>query len=420
VDTKTNPHEESHGDDCRCAYCSRELKDEASVSAGYGPVCAKNHDMPWGGSGREQAEDYTPSWERLTVLRRVCGPVLTAGKRALSWIRNTALSRVRAAYSRGRGSLYPWLQGVVSRMHGSQLAGSVGRYWSRTTPRTRRVALALCTVSAAFALVLGIRGWLGDETPADVPHRAASAVAAATRIQEVTPPILFHVGVGSAEVVCTASTGKRRQLAGAAATQIVPVIDHRSDQVVVLNIQDVPLSFSLLPESDQNQFRQEFGPGAPQRYESAVAALLHTIISNVESARPRAVLSVLGLPVEPEQAGVSIEIARQSNERYGRVIDRLGPFVPSRRFVVFGSTLDEKLLARMGMREALRLRDGRPIVFQTNTVWNALVDDQGLDYRDYLVALASGRIERHPGATRQGSRELEVQATLVDDPYWDP
>jgi hypothetical protein len=344
--------------------------------------------MPWGGSGREQAEEYTPSWERLTVLRRVCGPVLTAGKRALSWMRNTALSRAREVYSRGRGSLYPWLQRAMERLHGSQLAGFIGQYWSRTPPRTRRMALALCTVSAGFALVLGVRGLIAGDAPADAPRLDAhvAAAATATRIQEVTQPILFHVGVG----------------------------------LVVIGLQDVPLSFSLLPGFDQSEFVQEFGQGAPQRYESSVATLLDAIVRNIEKARPHAVLSVLGLPVEPEQAGVSIEIARQSNERYGAVIDRLGPFVPARRFVVFGSTLDEKLLARMGMREALRLRDGRPIVFQTNVTWNALVDDKGLDYQGYVLARSSGRIDRHHGATVPGSRELEVQATLVDDPYWDP
>jgi hypothetical protein len=31
-----------------CRYCSKELEDERSVSAGYGPVCAVRWNLPWG------------------------------------------------------------------------------------------------------------------------------------------------------------------------------------------------------------------------------------------------------------------------------------------------------------------------------------------------------------------------------------
>ena len=379
-----------------------------------------NHDQPWGGSDQGQAEDYTPSWERLSVLRRVCHSALAAGRRYLSWICNTILPRVRAAYARGHGRVYRWLHGAMSRLRRSQLAGIVERHWSRTTPRTRRVALAVCTVSAAILLVVGIRAWLVDDSPAGHQHREVTAAAKAVRIHEAEPPILFHVRVGSAESVCGATAGKRRQLAGAAARRILPVVTNRPERTVVICLQDLPLSFSLLPTSEQRQFEQQFGPNAAKRYEASVAVLLNATISAVERERPHAVLSVQGLPVEPEHAGVNIEIARQTNERYGAVIDRLGPFVPARRFVVFGSTLDEKLLARMGMREALRHRDGRPIVFQTNTDWNALVDKDGLDYQEYVLAHASGRLERHRGSARPGRQDEEVQVLLGDDPYWDP
>ncbi|MHC4610014.1 MAG: DUF6011 domain-containing protein [Planctomycetota bacterium] len=414
-----DPHEEPHGDDCRCAYCSRELTDDASIAAGYGPVCAKNHDQPWGGSGNEQAEDYTPSWERLSGLRRVCHSALTAGRGYLSWTRNTILPRMRAAFSRGRGSLHPWLQGTMSRLRRFRLAAIAERHWSRTTPRSRRVVLAVCTVSAAILAVIGVRGWLVDDGPAAPRHHGASAAAAAVKIHEVKQPILFHVRVGSAEAVCKASAGKRRQMAAATARRILPVVASRPEQMVVICLQDLPLSFSLLPASEQTQFEQQLGPNAAKRYEASVAAFLNATISAVERKQPNAVLSVLGLPIEPEQAGVSMEIARQSNQRYGTVIDRVGPFVPGRKFVVFGSTLDEKLLARMGMREALRLREGRPIVFQTNLVWNTLVDDDGLDYQEYVVAHASGKLEQHRGSSRYGDQDVEVQALLGDDGYWE-
>lgn len=31
-----------------CAFCGKPLKDEKSVHAGYGPVCATNYNLPWG------------------------------------------------------------------------------------------------------------------------------------------------------------------------------------------------------------------------------------------------------------------------------------------------------------------------------------------------------------------------------------
>jgi hypothetical protein len=32
-----------------CCFCGLPLEDESSVSAGYGPVCAENYGLPWGG-----------------------------------------------------------------------------------------------------------------------------------------------------------------------------------------------------------------------------------------------------------------------------------------------------------------------------------------------------------------------------------
>lgn len=31
-----------------CIFCSRDLTDERSIAMGYGPVCAENHNLPWG------------------------------------------------------------------------------------------------------------------------------------------------------------------------------------------------------------------------------------------------------------------------------------------------------------------------------------------------------------------------------------
>jgi hypothetical protein len=368
---------------------------------------------------QEQAEEYVPSWERASFLRRVCDSALAAGRRYLSWGRNTALPGARATYSRARRAVYPALHGAASRLHDSHLAEIAQRHWFRATPRARRVALAVCTVSAAILFVVGIRAWLVDQPQVHQLQNAATTAAAPVRVDAVGQPILFHVRVGSPDVVCMASAGKRRQMAGAAAGKILPVVAGRPEQVVVICLRDLPLSYSLLPALDQRRIEQRFGAASAKRYESAVAAFLNATIHAVEREFPRAVLSVQGLPIEPEEAGVSLELARQSNTRYATVIDGLGPFVSARRLVVFGSTLDETLLAKMGMREALRLRDGRPLVFQMNSGWQALVDSDGLDYQEYVLAHASGRIDRHRGSSRHG-REPEVQVLLGDDPYWEP
>lgn len=33
----------------RCVFCSQTLTDERSIEVGYGPICAENHGLPWGG-----------------------------------------------------------------------------------------------------------------------------------------------------------------------------------------------------------------------------------------------------------------------------------------------------------------------------------------------------------------------------------
>lgn len=40
----------------RCCYCRLQLTDERSLAAGYGPVCAKNWNLPWGGETETDRE----------------------------------------------------------------------------------------------------------------------------------------------------------------------------------------------------------------------------------------------------------------------------------------------------------------------------------------------------------------------------
>ena len=221
------------------------------------------------------------------------------------------------------------------------------------------------------------------------------------RIDAAEHLVVVPVEVGSAEQVCKTGGRQRLRIAATASRAILRVARQVPNKVVVIHLRDVPLSFSSLPASDRRSLAQWFGQGAVRQYESSVARLLESMVHTVQSAQPRAAVSVLGLPIEPEEAGVSIEIARQSNERYGMVIDQLDSFVPGRSFIVFGTSRDEVRLARTGLREALRLRDGRPVVFQTNVAWRVLMDADGPGYRDYQIA----------GSTEQG---IEMEASLSD------
>lgn len=38
-----------------CCFCAKSLTDERSVEVGYGPVCAENFSLPWGGINQEDA-----------------------------------------------------------------------------------------------------------------------------------------------------------------------------------------------------------------------------------------------------------------------------------------------------------------------------------------------------------------------------
>lgn len=49
----------------RCCFCRRKLTRSESVTAGYGPICAQNYDLPW---GDEKTDDQVRA-ERAEVTR---------------------------------------------------------------------------------------------------------------------------------------------------------------------------------------------------------------------------------------------------------------------------------------------------------------------------------------------------------------
>lgn len=248
------------------------------------------------------------------------------------------------------------------------------RWWLRMTRRRQHAFVVICGVMLAVGV-----GLVVHETEPKARGRALPSpvvLGVPSRIEQAKHPVVVPVRTTSAGEIATLSTSRRRGLTRRTAAKILPAIEANPERVAVIKLLDLPLSFAALPYPDRRQLEQQADGDPAERYETAVAELLDDLIDEIEREQPRAILSVHGLPVEPEEAGTNLRVVQQTNDRYDGVIERVGPFVPARRFVVFGSSLDERSLAKMGMREALRLRDGRPIIFQTNLVWQALVDEK--------------------------------------------
>ncbi len=355
----------AHSDRCMCEFCCNEITDDRSIEAGDRPP------GPW---------RRVLSWTLHSTL--VVGAVL--GKTA-RWVvgRGWALYvyMVHPILSRAARRL-------LSLIRRTRPGEVVAQRWARLSPRGRRVVLVGCGVLAALVIAVSHPG-LG---PREV---RLSDFASMGVIQSAKQPLVMRVRAGSAGAISTLSPARQRILVNQVAQEILPVVEADPHRVVVIHLQNMPLSFVALSTRDRRQIESQLGPNAAGRYETAVAVFLEDVIDAVQSKHRRAILSVLGLPVEPEDVGANLMAVQPTNERYQGVIDRLGPFVPARKFVVMGSTLQERKLARMGMREAMRLRDGRPIVFQTNLRWRALVGEDA------------------------SVRDFQFGALLGDDPYSD-
>lgn len=252
------------------------------------------------------------------------------------------------------------------------------RRWKSLSPGRRWAAGAAGALAAVTVLLITFIPRGGDEAPVAeapafpaLPERPARIEIRPADVRIAGEPSIVRVNAGTVEQVVTATQDLRDSLARAAAGQILPHVE--ADRVIGIQLVGLPISFESFADHDRQLLESRFGADAARVYEKSVASLLATTMEAVERQRPGAVMTVLGLPVEPEETG-NLRLAKQTNQRYRAVIDRLGSFVPARRFVVFGSKLDERMLARMGMKEALRLRDGRPIVFQSNMTWRAIVD----------------------------------------------
>ena len=284
------------------------------------------------------------------------------------------------------------------------------RAWSRwggARPRQRLAVAAICALLAALGLA-GILGSNGDQRD---PATPADPVG----IHVAKEPHVVRVSAGSVKQVALGTPQERRELADSVAMQTLPVVHGHPRRLIALSLPDLPFSFEALSSTQKAQLGRRLGPDAAEVYEQAVAEVLEATIAAVAATRPAAHVSVVGLPVEPG-VGIDVRSARRTNARYRPVIDRLDPFVPARSLLLLGTSLDESVLAEAGMPEAIRLREGRSVVFRTNVVWRVLVDADDLQDQQYLVADTSGDTGRGPRGLDRRIRDV----LLGDDPFEDP
>ncbi len=173
------------------------------------------------------------------------------------------------------------------------------------------------------------------------------------------------------------------ELDGAVADAVALVRAAASEQpdgLVVIDLASPPISFTSLPAAARRELERAHGPAAAAVYESAVAGFLERVIRQSGGRT----VCILGLPVEPGEAGPGgATAARLTNQRYRAAIDRLDPLVSAHTFFRTETTLSEKQMVLEGIPEAVRLSDGRPVVFRQNLDWRVLVDrDRVTDLRD--------------------------------------
>lgn len=126
------------------------------------------------------------------------------------------------------------------------------------------------------------------------------------------------------------------------------------------------LAFRTLPAAVQTKLNEQYGADAAARYETVVAAYLEAVLKHVD-AQASVPLTVAGLPIEGSaSSGVS---AAETNDRFANVIHRLDALTSSRSFLMQNSAANERSYLQLNLSEALRLHNGRPIIFRTNNIW---------------------------------------------------
>ena len=102
-----------------------------------------------------------------------------------------------------------------------------------------------------------------------------------------------------------------------------------------------------------------------------------------------------------------------------KVIEQLDAFVASRWFLLAGGYLPEAVVVRMGLPEAFRLRDSRPILYQRNGYWWILLSAPGpLAYE--IEEGADRELLAKTSDDKRPDERSQSGTLLTDDPYAHP
>ncbi len=224
------------------------------------------------------------------------------------------------------------------------------------TKRPRRMLLAGGALAIAAAAI--VTWWLISRNPLSMPYEVLAA----------REPFMVKVDCGPARTFVLAEAREHDQCVNDAVKSVRDAERAHPDRLIVIDLQSPPISFTSLMPNDQSELRRALGASAGLRYESMVAGLLERI---VESAGDRRV-SVLGLPVERREVG--IDASGRTNGTYGDVIDRIDCLVSAHVFYRGDASISEEQLVQQTLIEALRRREGRPVVYRQGTAWRVLVD----------------------------------------------
>lgn len=240
---------------------------------------------------------------------------------------------------------------------------------------------------------------------------SSGILAASFSVLPAKDPIAIDVHVDPVREVVAATAEGRVRTIQRIVGDLAAAVDAFPARCVVLRLKDCPLSFVRLNASDQAWIESQYSASARRQYETSLAELLESVLEEVNRIQPQAVVTVLGLPVEPGRN--DFESARRTNERYQVLIDRLGSFVSVRSFIILGSSVSEVTCVEASMPEAVRLWDGRPIVFRTNGLWRVLCA-----YGDQLLVAKSDEDRQGwPEVGEEAGDHGQAERMLTDDPF---
>ena len=228
-------------------------------------------------------------------------------------------------------------------------------FGAASSARRPRRRILIGAVLVALAAVVGYRVIISKAYLSDFEILAARK------------PVVVTIDCGPPRRIALASSRQRDGIVKQAVRAVLKAARADPDHLIVIVLAPA-ISFNSLRASDQQRLRNELGSRADHRYESAVAGFRERVVDAVD----REHVTVLGLPVEPGEAGS--DTARRTNRRYRRVINRLDLLASVHLFFRQDTMLSESRMVREAIPEALRRRGHRPVVFRQNVTWRVVVD----------------------------------------------